>query len=84
MIKEIRYLILDLLRIRVLGGNDDLCRFLAQFLKDLVQTLIEQVIGVGTFLWVFLPVADNVKYILKHPQKADEEAMEASKKLTIE
>ena len=45
MVEKIRYLILDLLRVGILGRYDDLSGLLPQFFEDLVNTFVKEIIG---------------------------------------
>ena len=65
VIQEITDLIFDLIGVRILGGDDDLRCFLSQFFQDLVNSLIEQVIGVGSFLGMHLAVLDDCENFLE-------------------
>ena len=56
MIQKIGNLVLDLLGIRILGGNDNLCCLFSYFFQDLVNALVEQVVRIRSFLRVFLAV----------------------------
>ena len=66
MIQEIADLVFDLVGVRILGSNHDLCSFLSQFLKDLVNALVEQLIGIGTLLGVDLAVLDHIEDFLEY------------------
>ena len=46
MVQEIRRLIFDLLRVRILGGDDNLRSLLAAFLEDLVDPFVKQIVGI--------------------------------------
>ena len=49
MVQEIGNLVFYFLRIRIFGSDDDLRRLLTDLLQDLVDSLVKQVIRVGTF-----------------------------------
>ena len=66
MIKEIADLVFDLVGVLILGSDHDLCSFLSQFLKDLVNALVEQVIGIGTLLLLDLEFLDHIEDFLEY------------------
>ena len=69
MVQEIGNLVFYFLRIRIFGSDDDLRRLLTDLLQDLVDSLVKQVIRVGTFLRMDLPVLDHAIDILKYLQR---------------
>lgn len=48
------------------GGNHNLSCLLAQFLENLINALVEQVIGIGTLLGVDLAVFDHIEDFLEY------------------
>ena len=66
MIKEIADFVLDFLRVRIFGSDDNLRRLFAQLFEDLVNALVKEVIGVGALLRIFLAILDHAHDILKH------------------
>ena len=66
MIKEIGDLVLDLFRIRILGRNHDLGCFLSYFFQDLIDSLIEKIIRVRTFFWMYFPILNRLVNTFKY------------------
>ena len=66
MIQEITDLIFDLIGVGIFGGDHNLSRLLAQILENLVNALVEQVIGIGTLLGVDLAILDHIEYFLEY------------------
>ena len=69
MVQKIRNLVFDFFFVRVLGCNDDLCAFLANFLEDLVNALVEEIVGVGAFLRMKFAVGDDIIDILEYMKR---------------
>ena len=57
MVQEIGNLLFYFLRVRIFGSDDDLRRLFTNLLQDLVDSFVKQVIRVGTFLRMDLPVS---------------------------
>ena len=66
MVEKIRHLVLDFLRIRILCRDDQFGGFLSHLLQDFVDSLVEEVIGVGAFLRMYLPIRNYLIYIFKY------------------
>ena len=66
MIQEITDLIFDLIWVGIFGGDHNLSCLLAQFLENLVNALVEQVIGIGPLLGVDLAVLDHIEDFLEY------------------
>ena len=60
MIEKIRDFVLDLLRIGILRGNDDLGRLFAHLLEDLIQSLLKEIVCVRSGFWVFPAICDRI------------------------
>ena len=71
MIQEIRHLVLNLLRIRVLSCDYQLRTLFSYFFQDLINTFVKQIVGVRTFLRMLFPVFDDLIYIFKDFQRID-------------
>lgn len=56
MIEEIAELVFDLFRIRILGCDYDFCCLFSYLFQNLVDPLVKQVVSIGTFLRIMLPV----------------------------
>ena len=65
MVEKIRHLVLDFLRIRILCRDDQFGGFLSHLLQDFVDSLVEELIGIGTLLRMYLTICDDLVYILK-------------------
>ena len=66
VVQEVGNLILHFLRIRIFSRNHNLCRFLAQLLQDLIDSLVKQIIGIGTLLRILLAVENNGENVFKY------------------
>ena len=60
MIQEITDLIFDLIGVGVFGGDHNLSCLLAQFLENLVNTLIKKVIRIRTLFWILFSVYNGI------------------------
>ena len=66
MIEQIAYLKGHFIINSVLCGYDGLSGLLADFFEDLVNALIEQIIGIRAFLGMLVSVGDGSKNIVQH------------------
>ncbi len=69
VVQKIRNLVFDFFFVRVLGSNDDLCALFANFFEDLVNALVEEIVGVGSFLRMKFAVGDDIIYILEYMKR---------------
>ena len=69
MIKKITDLVFQFFGVRILGCNHNLRRFLSDLFKNLVDSLVKQVVGVRSFLRMLFPVQDRGKHILEDSQR---------------
>ena len=60
MIEIVGDLVDDLVGIGILGRDDDLGILLSQLLEHLVQALVEEVVGIGAFLWILSSFQDGL------------------------
>ena len=65
MVQQVVNLVCKLVLVAVLCGNDHLCALLAALLEYLVDSLIEQIAGIGTLLRVCPAVYNYVVHILE-------------------
>ena len=69
MIQEIRDLIFDFFRIRILCCDHNFRCFFSNFFQDLINSLIKQIIRVRPLLWILFTVCDRVIYRFKDPKR---------------
>ena len=69
MVKQIGHFILDFLRVRIFGRNHKLGSLFSHLFQDFVDALFKQVIRIGPFLRMCLPVRNDLIDIFKDLQR---------------
>ena len=69
MVKQIGHFIFDFLRVRIFGRNHKLGSLFSHLLQDFVDALFKQVIRIGPFLRMCLPVRNDLIDIFKDLQR---------------
>ena len=65
VVKEITDLILEFVRVRVLGGDDDLRGLLSYLFEDLVDPLVKQIVGIRSFFGMVFAIQDGLIYFIE-------------------